>query len=292
VPYLHALALLALLIRPVPAAAGDCVPAGRWVEPGTRAPLAAGAVLKRAARAPAVLLGERHDEAEHHRWQLHVLAALHGLAPDLAIGLEMMPRRVQPALDRWVAGESTVAEFLEESDWEAVWGVDPGLYLPILHFARMHGVPLVALNVERALTRRVAAEGWAAVPQAEREGLGDPAPAPQAYLDSLAEVAAEHGPDMDPARFVEAQLVWDRAMAEGIAAAHRNGGRPVVGIMGMGHVEHARGVAHQLAAMGVAGTLGLLPWDATRPCGELVPGVADAVFGVAPLPPDEREKGE
>ena len=81
-------------------------------------------------------------------------------------------------------------------------------------------------------------------------------------------------------------------MAEAVAAAGRGGERLVVAILGMGHVEHAHGVPHQLAALGVTGTVGLLPWDADRPCEDLVPGVADAVFGVDPPRPRGGEQAD
>ncbi len=73
-------------------------------------------------------------------------------------------------------------------------------------------------------------------------------------------------------------------MAEAIATALK--GRPkslVVGIIGRGHVEFGDGVAHQLRDLGVADTMLLLPWDRDMPCKTLVPGIADAVFGVASL---------
>lgn len=75
-------------------------------------------------------------------------------------------------------------------------------------------------------------------------------------------------------------------------AAGRGGERLVVALLGMGHVEHAHGVAHQLAALGVTGTVGFLPWDADRPCEDLVPGVADAVFGVEPPLPRDGEEAD
>jgi uncharacterized iron-regulated protein len=34
--------------------------------------------------------------------------------------MEMFPRRVQPALDRWIAGETTERQFLGETDWRTV----------------------------------------------------------------------------------------------------------------------------------------------------------------------------
>ncbi len=260
----------------------SCVAPGLWADADGK-PVDGGALLRRAASAPAVLLGEQHDSPEHHRWQLHTLAAIHALNPKLAVGLEMLPRRVQPALDRWSAGVTDESRFLKESDWARLWGFDPQLYLPILHFARMNRLPLVALNVERSLVARTGKEGWSAIPAAEREGVGDPAPPPRDYLDRLSTIMAQHGSDTSEERFrrfVEAQSVWDRAMAERIAATHRETGRTVVAILGMGHVENRHGVPHQLAALGVPDSLALLPWDEDRPCDELNGRVADAVFGV------------
>ncbi|WP_029006823.1 ChaN family lipoprotein [Azospirillum halopraeferens] len=266
---------------------GVCVAAGAWSD-GTGQPAAADALLRRAAAAPVVLLGETHDNPEHHRWQLHTLAGIHAINPGIAVGLEMFPRSSQAALDRWTAGLSTEEEFLRDSRWAEVWGFGADMYLPIFHFARMHRLPLVALNVDRALVSRTGREGWAAIPESEREGVGNPAAPPAAYLDRLAEVMAQHGDragDRDSpafARFVEAQSVWDRAMAERIAETRRATGRTVVALMGSGHIENRHGVPHQLDDLGITGSLVLLPWDATRGCVGLDGRVADAVFGVAP----------
>src|SRR6476661_7162271 len=49
-----------------------------------------------------VLLGESHTDVEHHRWQLHTLAALHGRGGNIVIGFEAFPRRLQPVLDEWI----------------------------------------------------------------------------------------------------------------------------------------------------------------------------------------------
>jgi len=276
-----------------------CVPVARWVIPGANAgqPTTLEALLERATQAGVVLLGESHDSHEHHRWQLQVITALHARHPDLVIALEMFPRRVQPALDRWVAGEIDEAEFLRASEWRQVWRFDPALYLPIFHFARMNRIPMVAVNVERSLVQAVSEKGYAAVPASEREGVSEPAPAIEAYENMLLESWRDHLPpdkqqdaalarqDEEFRRFVESQLVWDRAMAQGIAdAADQKPGVVVVGLMGSGHVIHGWGVSHQLQQMGRKAPLALLPWDRDGDCATLVPGFADAVFGVAEPP--------
>lgn len=296
--------LLAAPVWDSPASAGEvdappddaCVPAGQWVVPATPlVPVAAAGILDRAEAARVVLLGETHENAEHHRWQLQVLAALHARHPDMVIALEMFPRRVQPALDQWVAGESDEGTFLTAADWRRVWSFNPSLYLPIFHFARMNRLPLVAVNVDRGLTSAVAERGFAAVPEAEREGVDEPAPAAEGYVDLLFDSWREHlpaGEGADPSRdderfrrFVEAQLTWDRAMALGIRdALQRHPQALVVGIMGSGHVAHGYGVPHQLQSLGLPAPVSLLAWDAGVDCAKLVAGYADAVFGVDPPP--------
>jgi uncharacterized iron-regulated protein len=283
-----------------------CVPPGQWVrlEPSGPRQEAVDATLTWLAQQQVVLLGETHDDVEHHRWQLHTIAALHALRPRMVLGFEMLPRRAQPVLDDWVAGRLTDQEFLRRTEWERVWGYDAGLYLPIFHFARMQRIPMIALNVDRDLTRRVGERGWASVPAKEREGISDPAPASREYLAWLYPSYRSHQPHGAPPsaeagappteeelnapafrRFVEAQLVWDRAMAQALAERlRRDPGVLLVAIMGSGHVRHGFGVPRQLHDLGVTAAATALPWDATDRCDGLTTGLADAVFGVTPRP--------
>ncbi len=281
----------------------ECARVGSWLDPATGRRAEPQPLLASTARRAIVLLGETHDNAEDHRWQLHVLAGLHAHRAEMVLGLEMFPREAQPVLERWVAGELDERAFLEAVRWDEVWGFDAGLYLPLLHFARLNRVPMVALNVDRALVARVGREGWAAVPEGEREGVGEPAAASAAYQEFLARVMlAKSTPlpdDVDAdaeaasqalprevremltqpgfERFVEAQLLWDRAMAEALAAAGA-GGALVVGIIGRGHLQHGYGVPQQLADLGFSDVAVLLPFDRTDSCEAIEPGVATAAF--------------
>jgi uncharacterized iron-regulated protein len=273
------------------APATACVPLARWSLPGPDGvqEVLARDVFLQAQQTAVVLLGESHDSVEHHRWQLHTLAALHAQRPDIVLGFEMFPRRVQPVLDRWVAGELSEADFLERSQWSKVWGFDAAHYLPLFHFARMHRLPMLALNVERELVRRIGREGFEAVPEAMREGVGRPEPAGGDYLRELHAAYRQHGAGKsanldDPAfmRFVAGQLTWDRAMAEAIRQGRdRFPGRQVVAVMGRGHTGPGA-VPHQLRALGIAHTTVLLPWDRTPGCSAPERGIAQAVFGVVP----------
>jgi uncharacterized iron-regulated protein len=278
-----------------PQAQGGCVPVGAWAQPGPSGArvVDAGQLHAGLARRRVVLLGEGHDIPEHHRWQLQTIAALYAHHPRLVLGFEMFPRSVQPVLDRWVAGELTEAQLLRESDWRSIWGFDPQMYLPIFHFARMNRIPMQALNVSREFTRAVSERGFDAIPAREREGVTRPAKPLREYEDFLLESFAKHGAGQeaaDPAamradprfrRFLESQLVWDRAMAERIVAAlDRHPDALVVALMGTGHLMNGWGVPHQLRALGLRDPAVLLPWESEDDCAGLRPSYADAVFGL------------
>ncbi|MBB3191004.1 ChaN family lipoprotein [Halomonas cerina] len=299
--YLRAsgLALLISLGLPLTALAERCPMPGQW-QRGDGTPVATDILMEELAGQRIVLLGEQHDRLAHHRWQLHTLAGLHALRPELVIGLEMLPREAQPALDAWVAGELGEAAFLEASGWQKAWGLDPALYLPILHFARMHRIPLVALNVTPALRGRLAGDGWERVPAGERHGITPPTAPPPAYRQALAEDFERHGEgdrnrhtgqenDAGHAeapgderhaaleRFIAAQLVWDRAMASALAEASEDG-RLAVGLMGLRHLSYGHGVPHQLAGLGVAAQRAVLPREMGPDCQAPPGGLADAFF--------------
>ncbi|MCK5575135.1 MAG: ChaN family lipoprotein, partial [Sphingomonadales bacterium] len=226
-----------------------CVEPGTWFDPGHRQTLTTPQALARLKDTRVVLLGETHVIADHHRWHLQTVAQLYAQRTDMILGFEAFPRRIQPVLDKWIAGELSEDEFLKQSEWETVWRYDPELYLPLFHFARINRIPMVALNVDRALIGKVSKAGWNAVPEADRLGISDPAPAPGAYVEMLSDVYGQHsngapkapgvneGLD-DPrfANFVDVQVTWDRAMAEATAKALTGNNAQLVAVVGRGHM--------------------------------------------------------
>lgn len=286
-----------------PAPARACLAPAVWYTLADGLPRATAGpeLLADMARRDIVLLGEQHDDADDHQWQLQTLAALHLLRPQMVIGFESFPRRVQPVLDQWIAGELTVKQFLEQAEWEKVWNFPPELYLPLFQFARINRIPMVALNVDRALTEAITKNGWDAVPAEKKENVSRPAAPSAAYRDFLFDVFKTHPRvagkethalsknDAEFRFFLESQTMWDRAMAEALTRRTGQGTqRPlVVGIMGAGHVRYGYGVPHQLRDLG-AGSIGtLLPVDAQQDCREIKANLADAVFAVPGTPADK-----
>lgn len=272
---------LSALLCAVPAAA-SCPAPGQWIDHAGR-PIGPSAAIGQAAIAQAVLLGEQHAKPSHHLWQRDTIAALAVTGP-LVIGLEQLPREAQPALDRWVAGIADEAQFLAESRWAERWGHDFAAYRPIFELARSRGFPMQALNIDRAFVRKVGREGFDKAAADGMAPIGRPAAPDPAYVARLEETFRQHMREASPealARFVEAQTVWDRAMAEAIVLALRN--QPsarVAAIMGWGHVAHGHGVAHQLKDLGVGSVKTAIPVAAGSGC-EPGPGAADLLYGIA-----------
>jgi uncharacterized iron-regulated protein len=271
-----------------------------WLDPTSGAQLDERALLAEMATRQVVLLGETHTVAEIHRWQLHVATVLRFLRPNIAVGFEMFPRRVQAVLDEWVNGQLGTEAFLEKVEWGTVWGFDAQLYLPLFHFCRQHRVKMLALNCHRPLVTRVGKEGWDAIPEDERDGLTPSAEATPAYRQYLANLGLGRGPAAEGVaappssatdRFVRAQQTWDRAFACNIARALQQPEPPlVIGIIGRGHLEYGHGTPYQLADLGVTSTGVLLPTTSSHLDASRVFGISDAVFRLdepdpaAPMP--------
>lgn len=261
-------------------AAPGCLPAGQWADREGRATTAA-AFLDRAAGAQVVLLGEQHATPSHHRWQAAMVEGLIARGKRVVIGLEQLPASQQAALDQWVEGRLSAEEFRKASRWDELWRHDFAAYLPLLELARDRRVPMVALNVERDFIRAVSREGFDRAAAAGAP-VGRPAPASEAYAASLRQVFMAHARTPDEAaiaRFIEAQTVWDRAFAQGLAEAlQRHPGAVAVGVMGLGHVEQGWGAEHQLRALGVGAIVSAIPVPPAPPC-PVKPDAADALYG-------------
>lgn len=292
-------ACLALTMA-APALAHETCPApGEWLAPGADAPTRARAAIATLAAADVVLLGEHHGDADIQLWQATTAAAIAARRGKAQYGYEMFPRTSQPALTAWSMGKTNRHAFLESAGWSNVWGFGADAYDPILRLPRIQRAPAIALNVDRALIRRVGMEGWANVPEADRLGISDPAPALPAYREKLEAVlamkssrsaAAIKEPQGDNSQmahphkssphksdeaksssmkehFIQAQLVWDRAFAEAIADALKaHPDRPVIAFMGRGHVDYGHGVKHQLADLGIRNVTMAVPIASGEGC--------------------------
>jgi len=194
-----------------------------------------------------VLVGEHHNNAEHHRAQLQVIRALHRAGRKVAVGLEMFRSDSQADLDRWVAGGIDEARF--KAIYLDFWNFPWELYNPIFEFARRQKIALVGLNVSRDITAQVAFHGFESLTSAQKGDLqGVTCDVTGEYKAYIQRAYGAHGHGrMDFNRFCEAQLVWDTAMAlNAIAYGDSHPDTLLVILAGSGHARKP-GIPAQIA---------------------------------------------
>lgn len=102
----------------------------------------------------ALWLGEHHNAASDHLLQANVIQSICDQRKlvsgdhNMGIGLEMVQRKFQSALDDYVAGKITEEEMLRLVDWEKRWFWSFSKYRPIFTVARENKIPLIALNAD------------------------------------------------------------------------------------------------------------------------------------------------
>ena len=230
-----------------------------------------------------VFIGEQHTRYDHHLTQLEIIRRLHALHPQLAIGMEMFQQPFQRHLDEYVAGSIDEKAMLRATEYYRRWRIDFRHYAPILHYAREHGLPVIALNVPTELTHNVAHVGLDGLSDADRQQLpADIAPADEDYRERLKEVFDYHPKDEghDFEHFLEAQLLWDEGMAERAAAyLEEHPDHHLIVIAGNQHLAWGSAIPQRLQRRTeVTAAVILNSWD-----GRVGPGLADFL-----LLPEER----
>lgn len=233
-----------------------------------------------------VLAGEQHDQLSHHLVQLEAIQAVHRAQGKVVIGLEMLDRTQQPALDAYLSGATSEAEFA--AFWKKAWGFDYALYKPILDYAKSNGLKVKALNAPSSVVRQVGKGGLASLTPEQRALIAarvSPITDPR-YLEYVRQSVGGHGKTAtewlqrlglagaDPGRverMIEAMAVWNETMAESVVSALPEG--PVVVVVGMGHVLYRAGIGESLRSRSAAAYSVVLPWstgdrDALRPGSE------------------------
>lgn len=214
------------------------VAAGRFIDEA--------ALLGRLERARFVLLGERHDNPEHHRLQARLVRELQRRWPAPApVAFEMMTtdqqhivtEHVQAAADG-AAGLGAALDW-DESGWPA-WA----FYEPIAEAATDAGAEIVAANLPRQDVRSVFAAGTAALDPAllRRTGLGEPLPPPLAadLRTELEEAHCGHTSADAVEGMFRVQRARDARMADRLARLSGTGHGIL--IAGAGHARNDRGV--------------------------------------------------
>lgn len=192
------------------------------------------------ADADVVILGEVHDNAQHHLRQAELLEALH----PVAVVWEMITQAQADTLDvTRLKQPDYVAEHLA---WEQSGWPDFALYAPVFAAATgkaQYGALLPRREVSAALEQGIVA--YFGAERASRFGLDQPlSPVEQTAREVEQQVNHCNAmPDEMLPLLVDAQRLRDARLAAAADRALADHGGPVVVITGNGHARLDRGMA-------------------------------------------------
>lgn len=237
-----ALAIAALMTAPLPAAraADNPLIGTEWTGAGEAV---TDETIEDAVRAADfVLIGEIHDNPEHHAIQARLIRTMAEAGRKPAVVLEMVPQGLQSELDAFEAeGSQDVAELGRRLKWEERGWPNWSTYQPIAEAALAAQLSLYAGDLDRETIRAIGRgeipfETAAAYSQAMRESLSEELRV--SHCDLLPE--ASIGP------MIKVQQARDTAMATAMLDYGAQDG--AVLISGSGHARKDRGVPFVLAA--------------------------------------------
>jgi len=231
-----------------PALAGHPL-AGRIWQPAADRFVEPAALLAAVADAPYVLLGEKHDNVDHHRIQAWIVQSLVRRGRSPAVVFEMLAEDQVPALAAYLAVRPGDAAGIGEAiGWAETGWPDWALYEPIAAAALAAGGPVLAGNLSRSNVRAIARDGIASLGAERIAALGLDLPLePElaARLDrDIVESHCGQLPDTMIGPMAAAQTAKDAQMADtmrhGLGLAGRRNG--AVLITGTGHARNDLGV--------------------------------------------------
>jgi uncharacterized iron-regulated protein len=208
-------------------------------------------VFERAAAARFVLLGEKHDNPEHHRLQAAVLRSMAEAGRRPAVLFEMLDTTQQAKVDRYRARPGGASGLGDAVGWQASGWPPFATYQPIVEVALTYQLPIVAANLPPSDVHAVAERGLSALDTATATRLGLDRPLPPGLEQPLEQELAEAHCGMLPVAMLPtmalAQRARDAAMAERLAATDLSGGGVLV--TGGEHARRDRGVPLSLARL-------------------------------------------
>ncbi len=256
--------------------------AGRLVDEATLTSAVDGAEV--------VMLGEMHDNPDHHVLQARLVRAIGAAGKRPALAFEMMEEDDQPAIDAAIARAPRDPDAIARAvDWKHSGWYDFAIYRPIFAAGLEAGMPIVGANLPVPLAKAIAMKGQEALTPELRAALQKAEPLPPEVVASLrAEMKAAHCdapmPDAILDRLALAQRARDAEMAHRLAAVSQAAGGAIL-VTGNGHARTDRGVPasleRELPGRRVV-SVGL--FEVSQ--GKLDPALYASEFGVGTLPFD------
>jgi uncharacterized iron-regulated protein len=207
------------------------------------------------ARGRFVLLGETHDNPDHHLLQARLLRTTLAGGRRPALALEMLDPDQQEAVDAVLSGPApSPAALATAVGWDRSGWPPFAIYEPIFQVALAAQLPVVAANLPTAMAREVVHRGTEALTPPLRALLEAAGPLPPAEAEERrAEMQASHCGQL-PDRFLDPMVLSQRARDAHLGMALVAGATPggAVLITGGEHARRDRAVGAFLQVAGVA----------------------------------------
>lgn len=254
-------------------------------------PLSLDEVMRRAAGARYVLVGEVHDNAQQHRFEPELLRRMIASGARPALAMEQFDIEHQQAIDVALAQPRVDAEAVADAGKLDRDGWEWPLYQPLVAMAVEAKLSVVAVNLSRPAARRIASEGLESLGGARRSALGlDAVWTPERDSVMHHQIAEGHCGQAPVAllpRLVLAQRTRDATIADALLARAPESG---VAILGASHAWRDLGVPLYLRHRDPAGevlSIGFVETDPEHDSPEdyddarLTPGHYDIVWFTA-----------
>ncbi len=208
-------------------------------------------IMQQLVKAKIVYLGETHDSIEDHQAQRAIIQEMQRQNPKIAIAMEMFQRPFQSAIDNYLAGKLTEEQLVEQTEYDRRWRFPWQYYAPILQFAALKQLPVLALNTPSEVTRKVATQGLESLTAEDKQHIppiSEIRTDNPEYRQMLLEIYQQHqkaaqGNSTAFERFLQAQVLWDETMAQSIANfVKANPNYQVVVLAGKGHIVYGYGI--------------------------------------------------
>ena len=208
-------------------------------------------LIMRLAQAEFVLLGEKHDNPDHHSLQAEVLRDLIAAGRRPAVGFEMFSLDDAGAIANHLARAPNDAAGLGPAvNWQKSGWPDWATYQPIAEAALAANLAIVATNLPLASARKMSRDGVALEPSVQHD-LGLDRPLSEALFAAMAaDIRNSHcgyGSAEMVRTMVQVQRARDAQMAQSLTAAA--GASGAVLVAGAGHVRNDYGIPIYLTAM-------------------------------------------
>jgi uncharacterized iron-regulated protein len=236
--------------------------------------LTAEELIERLVRPSRLIVGEQHDNRDHHELQLWLLQSLGQRRPQGSLLLEMLTPDQQPHVDDVRHTSTPPADLPGALTWESGW--DWNLYGPIVRFALSQPYPLLAANLDMLEVRAVYAN-----PPTLSGSRSNAASVKDELLKQVSDSHCGLLPTSQMPAMLAVQQQRDRRMAERLLAAPT----PSLLFAGAYHARKDVGVPIHVLDLGEpqAPVVVLLAEQGS----EVTPAMADYVWYTPAMPPQD-----